>query len=266
MIVKDFVSYVEKLAPKHLAESWDNVGLLIGEEKAEVTGVLFTLDVTNSVLDEAITCGANLIISHHPPLFKGIQTIVDSNVQQKLYMKAIRHGISLYATHTNLDVAENGMNDWLAQALNLENISILHIDGTLSNDKPYGIGRVGELSQEMSLCNFVTHVANSFKVDDIRYVGDENSLVKRVAILGGAGQSYYKDAIDKGADVFITGDVTYHLAQEMLDAGLMVIDPGHYIEVIAVEQLQKYYQDYAKDHNIPLHTTTKNTNPFKFRK
>lgn len=266
MIVKDFVSHLEKLAPKHLAESWDNVGLLIGEENADVTGVLFTLDVTDNVLDEAIMCGANLIISHHPPLFKGIQTIVDSNLQQKLYIKAIRNGINLYAAHTNLDVVENGMNDWLAQALKLENIDILHVDGVRSDGQPYGIGRVGDLLQDMSLSEFVTYVADNFNVNGIRYVGDEKRIVKRVAVLGGAGQSYYKDAFSKGADVFITGDVTYHVAQEMLDAGLMVVDPGHYIEVIVVEQLRKYYQDYAKDYNIPLYKTTVNTNPFKFRK
>lgn len=266
MIVKEFVSYLEKLAPKNLAESWDNVGLLIGEENASVTGVLFTLDVTDCVLDEAIALGANLIVSHHPPLFRGIQTIVDSNLQQKLYIKAIRHGISLYAAHTNLDVVENGMNDWLAQILRLEKIEILHIDGVLSDGQPYGIGRVGELSQEMPLREFLTHVANSFNLDGIRYVGNEERLVKRVAVLGGSGQSYYKDAIDKGADVFVTGDVTYHVAQEMLDAGLMVVDPGHYVEVVAVEQLKAYYQEYAKQQNIPLFTTTVNTNPFKFRK
>lgn len=266
MIVKEFVSYLEKLAPKQLAESWDNVGLLIGEENAPVTGVLFTLDVTDAVLDEAITRGVNLIIAHHPPLFRGIQTIVDSNIQQKLYIKAIRNGISLYAAHTNLDVVENGMNDWLANALNLESVDILHVDGILDDGKSYGIGRVGELKNAIILKEFVDKVAESYQTSGVRYVGEDARLVKRVAILGGAGQSYYKDAIDKGADVFVTGDVTYHVAQEMLDAGLMVVDPGHYIEVIAVEQLKNYYETYAKENNIPLYATTVNTNPFKFRK
>lgn len=266
MIVKEFVSYLERLAPKNLAESWDNVGLLVGEENVQVTGVLFTLDVTDAVLDEAIAVGANLIIAHHPPLFRGIQTIVDSNLQQRLYIKAIRHGISLYAAHTNLDVVENGMNDWLAKALNLESIDILHIDGTLPDGKGYGIGRIGNLSTPILLNDFIDTVTNAYQTSGIRYGGDDNRLIKRVAILGGAGQSYYKDAVDKGADVFVTGDVTYHVAQEMLDAGLALVDAGHYIEVIAVEQLKNYYQEYAAENNIPLYTTTVNTNPFKFRK
>lgn len=266
MLVKDFVLYLERLAPKQLAENWDNVGLLVGEENAFVTGVLFTLDVTDKVLDEAIECGANLIISHHPPLFRGIQTIVDSNLQQKLYIKAIRNGISLYAAHTNLDVVENGMNDWLAKALDLENVDILHVEGTLSNGQLYGIGRIGNLRTAMSLSDFIEKVASVYQTNGIRYVGDDNRLVERVAVLGGSGQSYYQSALDKGVDVFVTGDVTYHVAQEMFDAGLSVVDAGHYIEVIAVEQLKDYYQEYALANNISLYTSMINTNPFKFRK
>ncbi|MBS4761276.1 Nif3-like dinuclear metal center hexameric protein [Carnobacteriaceae bacterium zg-ZUI252] len=266
MKVKEVVAHLETLAPRHLAESWDNVGLLVGDENATVTGVLFTLDVTNEVLDEAIEKGANLIISHHPPLFRGIQTIIATQPQQALFMKAIQNGIHLYAAHTNIDVADGGMNDWLADALALQNVTILHVDGTLDNGQSYGIGRVGRLPEVMTLKELVTLLPERFYTHGVRYVGQDDKRIETVAILGGAGQSYYMDAVKKGADVLITGDTSYHVAQEMADAHLALIDPGHFIEFIFIEKMMAFYSAFAEANGLRLHASTHNSDPYQFRK
>lgn len=266
MKVKDVVAHLERLAPRQLAESWDNVGLLVGDAQQEVTGVLMTLDVTDTVIEEAIACGANLIISHHPPLFRGIQTIVSDQPQQALFMKAIRHGVSLYAAHTNMDVANGGINDWLADALHLQEVSILHVDGTLDNGEPYGIGRVGKLPQALTLEQFVEKVNTQLRTHGIRFVGDPHQSIQTVAVLGGAGQGYYMDALSKGADVFVTGDTTYHVAQEMADRQLALVDPGHFIEVIFIEKMMDYYEAFARENQFAVYASTYNSDPFIFRK
>lgn len=265
MNVQEFVAHLEQLAPRHLAESWDNVGLLVGDAKDTVKGVLFTLDVTDEVLEEAISCGANLIISHHPPLFRGIQTIVDDKPQQALFIKAIRHGINLYAAHTNIDVANGGMNDWLAAALALEDVTILHVDGE-HNGKPYGIGRVGVLKEAVTLASFMDTLEKQLYTQGVRYVGHSEKMVQKVAVLGGAGQGYYMDAVHKDVDVFVTGDTSYHVAQEMYAHQLMLVDPGHFIEFIFVEKMMAYYAGFAKNHDIPLYATKHNSDPYQFRK
>lgn len=251
MIVKDIMRHMEQLAPLFIAESWDNVGLLIGDPNQVVTGVLVTLDVNDAVVDEAITKGANLIVSHHPILFSAVKKLVEDDVQQALYRKIIKHDINIYAAHTNLDNAHGGMNDWLAESLGLENIEIMGVSGEYDG-KTYGMGRVGDLPESLTFDALIEQVKSSFLTTGVRYAGNPFDVVKRVAIIGGAAQGYYQQAIDVQADVYITGDVTYHVAQDMIYRNLHVIDPGHYIESICIQKLMAYLSPLLNDNKVDL--------------
>lgn len=264
MNVKTLMTHLEQLAPKQLAESWDNVGLLVGDETSEVTGVLVTLDVSDAVVNEAIAKGLNTIVAHHPLIFQPLKTLTHQNVQQALLRKIIKHDINVYAMHTNLDNANGGMNDWLAQALALEAIEILKVDGEY-NDQPYGTGRIGTLTESMTLGEFVCCVEKQLQSNGLRYVGDSNRIVSKVAIIGGAAQHYYTHAIQKQADVYITGDVTYHVAQDMFNNGLALIDPGHYIEVICIEKLVAYITPLTQQENVQCVGSTILTDVLTFK-
>lgn len=206
-------------APRELAESWDNVGLLLGSGAAEVRRVLVALDVTEWVADEAIARGAELIVAHHPVMncrWHEVQNVLDDNAQGRTIIKLLRAGVSAVCMHTNLDAAEGGVNDILARKLGLENLL------PLSEEK---IGRVGTLKCEKRLEEFLSDVIQSLGCQGLRY-RDAGLPVRRVAVGGGACAEYIGNAIALGCDTFVTSDVKYH---DFLDAnGVNLIDAGHF--------------------------------------
>lgn len=206
-------------APKELAESWDNVGLLVGSGESEVKKALIALDVTEGVADEAIACGAQLIVAHHPLMncrWHEVQSVRDDNAQGRTIMKLIQNGVSAICMHTNLDAAEGGVNDCLAAALGLSGLE------PLNEEK---IGRVGTLSEEKGLEEFLHIVIQSLSCKGIRY-RDGGKRVHRVAVGGGACAEFIPQAIALGCDTFVTSDVKYH---DFLDThGLNLIDAGHF--------------------------------------
>ncbi|MBF0780441.1 MULTISPECIES: Nif3-like dinuclear metal center hexameric protein [unclassified Granulicatella] len=266
--VREVVAFLEEIAPLELAEKWDNVGLLIGDFDLPVKRILFTLDVNNEVVEEAIHKGADLIIAHHPLIFHAQKTLIRQNYNQKMYMDLIKHDISVYAAHTNLDNAPNGMNQWLAEALELEHIDVMEEIGETKEGIVYGTGRIGKLRQPMCLEQFVEYVHSRVENAGIRYTGDKQKVIETVAVCGGAAQEYYPAAVKKQADVYVTGDVKYHYAQEMLDHQLACVDPGHYIEAICKEKLCELYQQWIKTNRIHVECIVSevNTDPFIFRK
>jgi len=206
-------------APRDLAESWDNVGLLVGSEGRAVTRVLIALDVTDRVADEAITRGVELIVAHHPVMnctWHKVQSVVDDNPQGRLLAKLLKNDVSAICMHTNLDAAEGGVNDVLAKTLGLEGLSLLNEEK---------IGRVGTLKCEKSLEQFLQDVIQSLGCQGLRY-RDGGKPVRKVAVGGGACAEYIPQAIALGCDTFVTADVKYH---DFLDAeGLNLIDAGHF--------------------------------------
>lgn len=332
-IIEEF----EKWSPKYLAMEGDPIGLHVGTLNKKIERVLVTLDVNEEVVDEAIAKSAELIIAHHPPIFRPLKNLQTDFPQGRLMEKLIKHDIAVYAAHTNLDVAEGGVNDLLADALGLSDTKILvptyeaelvkiavfvpesheeqvrealgnagagaigdyeHCSYTLSgtgrfrptkdadpyigeagkmemtaeskievvirkNEKdraikamiaahpyeevaydvftlenkelPMGLGRVGVLDTEMSLEDFAEHVKGRLDVPAVRIVGDLAKPVRKVAVLGGDGNKYIHAAKRAGADVYVTGDLYFHVAQDAEAMGLAVVDPGHHVEKVMIK-------------------------------
>ncbi|CQR46868.1 Putative GTP cyclohydrolase 1 type 2 [Paraliobacillus sp. PM-2] len=364
IVAKDIIRMIEEWAPKELAYDWDNVGLQIGSLHKKVNNVMVTLDVLENVVDEAIEKRIDLIIAHHPLLFNALKQINIESAKGRTIEKLIKHDITVYAAHTNLDIAFGGVSDMLAHRLDIKNTKVLvpsgqerlmklvtyvpeqdleqvkkalgdngagyignysHCTftqkgtgsfvpkegtnpyiGTLGEEEkvkevkletiipsskkdffikvllaahPYeepaydlialdnpgeiiGIGRIGCLNQPMEMSDFCKLIKEKLKVSGLRVVGNVDKKVEKVAVLGGSGEDFISHAKRKGADVYITGDLTFHEAQEAWEMGLTVIDPGHHVEKVMIESVITYLEE--KKLPIKLIASESNTEPFKF--
>lgn len=357
---------IENWAPQSLAYDWDNVGLQVGSYNRRAKKVMITLDVLEKVVDEAVEKDVDLIIAHHPLLFKSLNQINFDTPKGRTIAKLIQHNITVYAAHTNLDIAQGGVNDILCKRLQIQptehlvhvkneklykvvvyvphshanevrdamsNAGAGHIgnyshctfqtegQGTfkpLEGTNPYigqvdqveyveelkiesivqesmlesvvklmvqahpyeevaydifplmnegesvSLGRLGQLQEKMSLEAVATKVKSDFNLDHVRVIGDLKKLVQNVAVIGGSGEKYIHQAKRKGADVFITGDLTFHTAQEAEEIGLAVIDAGHYIEEVMKKATKTKLEKQFYNHDIQFVVSETNTNPFKF--
>ncbi|MBP1968688.1 dinuclear metal center YbgI/SA1388 family protein [Virgibacillus natechei] len=362
----DIFRLMEEWAPLNLAYEWDNVGLQIGSYTNSVKKIMVTLDVLESVVDEAIDNDIDLIIAHHPLLFKPIKEVNIDTPHGRIIHKLIQHNISVYASHTNLDIANGGVNDMLADLLNLQSQDVLvetkteklfkisvsvpkshkndvleafnnsgaghigdysnctfqiegqgtfkplegtapHIgtqneleivdeikvetivqEGILANvvhamieAHPYeeaaydifplhnqgevlGLGRMGTLDKQTDLETFCKQVKYAFDISHMRITGDLTKKINKVAILGGSGEKYINAAKQKGADVYITGDMTFHTAQTAWQMGLSLIDPGHYIEKVMKKATKQYLDDRLQSNTVEVMISESNTEPFQF--
>ena len=247
--VREIESALYAWAPRDLAESWDNVGLLVGSEGRAVKRALIALDVTDQVADEAIALGAELIVAHHPVMnctWHKVQSVVDDNPQGRLLTKLLKNDVSAICMHTNLDAAEGGVNDVLAKTLGLEGLSLLNEEK---------IGRVGTLKCEKSLEQFLSDVIQSLGCQGLRY-RDGGRPVRKVTVGGGACAEYIPQAIALGCDTFVTADVKYH---DFLDAeGLNLIDAGHFeTENPVCEAVRAYLARQFPQLELVLSTTHK---------
>lgn len=214
--VKDILSFLETLAPANLKMEWDNVGLLCGSKNTEVTKILVALDPFEGVCKEAADIGAQLIVTHHPLIFRAPSTITDETSVGRSIMFLCRHGISAVNAHTNLDVAPGGVNDVLAEKLGLQNITALE-DGLL---------RTGDIT-EQSLESFLASVKEKLGCQGLRYVSG-GKPVKQVAVGGGSCAGEMMDALAAGCDTFVTSDIKYNQFWDAQDLGLNLIDAGHF--------------------------------------
>ncbi|MBF0715616.1 Nif3-like dinuclear metal center hexameric protein [Gemelliphila palaticanis] len=236
VILKDIYSSINNLANEQLAEKWDNVGILIGDENQTIKKILICLDVTNDVVDEAVSKGVDLIIAHHPLIFKPIKKLNFNNFKNKIIRSIIKNDISVIAAHTNLDSAKLGLNDYLAKLLKLENTEVL-IPNSLNHEE--GLGRIGYLKNELPLNEFNNYVKKQLNLDFTRIVAkNKTQSIKRVAILGGSGGSFIYDLPE--VDVYLTGDIGYHEAVDALEMGISLIDIGHFAEKASKELLREY--------------------------
>ncbi|MCY8490419.1 Nif3-like dinuclear metal center hexameric protein [Bacillus atrophaeus] len=365
---QQIIQLFEQFSPKAFAVEGDKIGLQIGTLNKPVKNVMVTLDVLESVVDEAIEKNVDVIIAHHPPIFRPLKHISTDQPGGRLIEKCIKHDIAVYAAHTNLDVADGGVNDLLAEALELENSEVLvptysdplkklvvyvpkeyeekvrtalgnagagHIgeyshcafssegigsfkplDGAepfigevgelelvhevrletvfpasleksvikaMIKSHPYeevaydiyhveqaaiekGLGRIGKLKDNMTLQEFALFVKEKLQVNGVRMVGDSKSVVKKVAVLGGDGNKYIYEAKRKGADVYVTGDLYFHVAHDAMMMRLNVIDPGHYAEKIMKEGVVKTLNAMCaeKNYNVHIFVSETDTNPFTF--
>ncbi len=358
----------ESWSPKSLAVEGDKIGLQVGTLNKPIRKVMVVLDLLDPVVDEAIREEVDLIIAHHPIIFRPLKAIQTDRPYGKIVEKLIKNDIAVYAAHTNLDVAKGGVNDLMAQKLGLEAVDVLaptteiplrklavfvpkdhapvvrealansgagHIGNyshctynteglgtfkpetdsepfigtvgsieTVSEVKietvfpaplqnkvisalikshPYeevaydiyplenkgeqlGLGRVGLLKEEKTLKEFANLVKKAFDVNGVRVVGDLDRKVKKVAVLGGDGNKYVSSAIFKGADVYVTGDLYYHVAHDAMMDGLMLVDPGHNVEKIMKEAVQQFLEKFLleKKYDTKVIVSTLNTDPFTF--
>ena len=208
MKIKQVLSALERFAPLPLQESWDNAGLQIGLTEAEVSGALLCLDVTEAVIDEAVRRGCNLVVSHHPLLFRGLKQISDSTDVQRTVVKAIKQDVCVVSMHTNMDNAPGGVNFKIAERLGLTGVSFFATKSV--GDITCGSGVIGSLPSAMAAADFIQHVKRQMEAPCARCNELLGHPVQRVAICGGAGDFLLDDAVRAGADAFITGEMHYH--------------------------------------------------------
>ena len=337
--VADIVGIINKIAPAELAEAWDNPGLQIGDPVAEVTRVMVALDPTPDVIDAAITASCQLLVTHHPLIFKPLKSVSAANPLGASIQAAIKGGVSIVTLHTNYDIADGGLNDVLAGKIGLSDsvplritssaelvklvvfVPVDHLEqlrsalfpfaatqgnyrdcsfaaggtGTftpLEGAEPYsgtvgvlsrvpeerlellipaplvsravkallaahpyeepafdlypllnkgaklGLGRVGRLPEQLTLAEYAERLKNILSAPSLRYVGDPNAMISKVALCSGSGASLLRDAVRVGADVLVTGDVKYHEARDAEECGLALIDAGHFpTEIIMVHEM-----------------------------
>jgi len=364
----EVISLFEQWSPKRYALEGDPVGVHIGQLNRPVNKVLVTLDINEQVIDEAIEKGANLIIAHHPPIFRPLKSIATDTPQGRVIEKCVKNDITIYAAHTNLDVAPGGVNDMIAEQLGLIETKVVaptyseplykitvfspvtHADEmrqalkkagagsigdyegcsfttvgtgrftpvadanpfigevgseveveevkieiiipqslkskvlkTMLTTHPYeepaydvlmldqrtselGLGRVGKLKEKMTLSQFAEHVKTSFNVPAVRVVGNPSTEIEKVAVLGGDGNKYIYDAKRSGADVFVTGDLYYHVAHDAETLGLSVVDPGHNIEKVMIKGVADYMKKACENKKfaVTFIESEVNTEPFQF--
>ena len=244
MTVQQILDYVNSLAPAGMKYDWDNVGLLCGRREQPVKKILVALDPFLSVCQEAVELGADLIVTHHPLIFRAPKSITtDDTVGQSILLLA-SHGISAINAHTNLDCAPGGVNDVLAETLGLTAAEVLNPMGTDEEGRPYGLLRSG-LVDEQPLEEFLAVVKSRLGAPVLRYVNG-NRPVHKVAVGGGACADGYLEALDAGCDTLVTADIKYNQFWDAHDLGLNLIDAGHFytenpVCAVLAKKLQKQF-------------------------
>lgn len=365
---QEIIQAFERFAPKSLAMEGDKIGLQIGTLNKTIKKVMITLDVLEDVVEEAIEEHVDLIIAHHPVIYNPLKTVVTDHPSGRIVEKCLKHDIAVYVAHTNLDVAQGGVNDLLAEALQLEDTEVLvptyedslqklvvfvpedyavqvrealgnagagnignysHCtfnsngigtflpkEGTnpfigekgrleqvsevkvesifsssiqskvlnaLIKSHPYeepaydiyslenkgesfGLGRIGKLKKEMTLEQFASHIKTSLNVSGVRVVGDLTTIIRKVAVLGGDGNKFWSKAKFRGADVYVTGDIYYHVAHDAMMQGLNIVDPGHNVEKVMKKGVQRYLEAFfnEKKYDTKVICSAKHTDPFQF--
>ena len=223
--VGDVLKFVEQLAPVHMKESWDNVGLLCGDGRKSVKRILVALDPFEHVCREAAQLGADLIVTHHPLIFQGLKSVTAETSIGRSIMALCASGIAAVNAHTNLDCTPGGVNDVLARTLGLRDIAVLGPSGITEEGEPWGLLRVG--SYEAELEDFLEHVKQRLGAQGLRYVSGGRP-VRRVAVGGGACAGSLVEAFYAGCDTFVTADVKYNQFWDANELGLNLIDAGHF--------------------------------------
>ena len=226
MTVQQILDYVNSLAPASMKCDWDNVGLLCGRRDQEVKKVLVALDPFLDVCEEAAAMGADLIVTHHPLIFKAPRAVTTDDTVGQCILFLASHGISAINAHTNLDCAPEGVNDVLARTLGLTEVCVLNPMGVDAQNRPWGLLRAG-FAAEMALQDFMTLVKARLHIPVLRYV-DGGKSVRKVAVGGGACGDGYLEALEAGCDTLVTADVKYNQFWDAGALGLNLIDAGHY--------------------------------------
>ena len=257
--VKEIATAIEAAAPLCLQESYDNSGLQIGREGNSVDSVLVCLTPTEAIVNEAIERGCNLIVSHHPLLFRGLKRISDATATERIAVQAIRHNISLYAAHTNLDSTAEGVSADIAQALGMTDVEPLVPTAPGAST---GLGTIGEMPAPVPVLEFLRQLQKVFGVKALRYSATTPKIViRRVAVCGGSGSSFITDAIARGADAYVTGDLGYH-DFDSYGSEILLADIGHFESELGARKLLRSILEEAFP-DLAVMTADCETNPVK---
>lgn len=257
MKIGEIISALERFAPLPLQDDFDNSGLQVGTTQAEVSGALLCLDVTLDVVREAANLGCNLIVSHHPLLFHPLKKVVDSDFSGAIVMEAVKNGITLYASHTNLDNAFKGVNMRIAQTLGLTACKPLQDNGDGN-----GAGLVGELQDAVDEQVMLTLIKHKFNTPCIRHNAPLDKKIKRVAVCGGSGSFLIDKALSIEADAFLTGEISYHRFFGY-DGRIKLIEAGHFeTEQYTVQLLHDILKSACPD--LRVFETQCKTNPVNY--
>ena len=246
--VNDVLAYINTLAPASMKMDWDNVGLLCGSRSKPVRKILVALDPFESVCREAAAEGADLIITHHPLIFRAPNALTDDTALGRSVLFLAQNGISAINAHTNLDCAPGGVNHVLAQKLGLQNIQVVNPSGTTENGEEWGLLRMGTITPQ-TMDTFLPHVKAALGCEGLRYTNG-STQVHKVCVGGGACAGELNLAIKSGCDTFVTADVRYNQFWDAYEAGMNLIDAGHFhtenpICPVLVEKLQTAFPEIS---------------------
>lgn len=249
-VVNDIYQNINEFAPFSSAAEWDNVGLLLGSLKTEVTGCVISLDATDAAVNTALDLGANLIVTHHPVIFQPLRAIYDNSVVSRL----ARHQISVISAHTNLDLARGGVNDALCEALNLQEVVPF-----LNKDN---LGRIGVLRDDMEITSFASYVKRYLSAHSVTFT-PANRPIRRVAVVSGSGGDYLAAAITSGADALLTGEAKHHEIIAAINAEFPLVIAGHHdTEAVVLKSLSMRLStafpqvDFRVHNEFPVHVVS----------
>ncbi len=251
MIAEEVVKAIEEFAPIYNQEAWDNSGFIIGNKKREVKSALLALDCTEEVVDEAVLGGYDMIITHHPLIFKGVKKIAPDNYTGRIIERCIKHDIIVYSAHTNIDKAAGGVSGLMAEKLNMKECEPLTEEG---------FGLVGKLDESIDSKTLINRMKELFNLDNIRTSELLKDKIDKIAVCGGSGHSFINNAMQKGAQVYITGDISYH--EFYCERGFMIMDIGHYgseydvvglFSKIISKKIPTFAVSISKNNNNPIY-------------
>lgn len=222
MLIREFIEKFEEVIPKDLQDSWDNSGVQVGNLDLELKKIFICLDVTDQVIDQAGQAGANLIIAHHPTLFKAKKSLSYDDFISKKIIDALKNDMVIYASHTAIDVNENGLNKYVFSKMGFESQGKIEV-----TEDPHGYGDFSNIEEE-SITEISERIKDNLAIDHIVYYGPLDKKVKKVGLVTGAGASFIDQVKDLAIDLFITADVKHHDAMDFVEQGISVMDLGHY--------------------------------------
>lgn len=244
MLCKDIINIIEEKYDKTYAMSWDNVGLLAGRYDKEVKKIYIALDATDEVVNAAIECGADMLVTHHPLVMSGLKKVTDGDFIGRRLILLIQNDISYYAMHTNYDV--RGMADLAGEKLEFTNAQVLEVTGVSKENTEVqeGIGRIAVCSKPITLRQCCEMVKEVFSLETVKVFGNLDKMIEKIAVCPGSGKSVISTALQKEADVLVTGDIGHHDGIDAVAQGLAIIDAGHYgLEHIFIKDMEKYISE-----------------------
>ena len=249
MLVKDILNCITEVAPLHWQESYDNAGLQVGDLNAEAHKALICLDITEEIVDEAVSKNCDVIVSHHPLIFHGLKHLTPLTYIERAVMKAVKHDIALICMHTNLDNCYQGVSRMLAERLRLQNLHLLQ--PSVAEPEVCGAGMIGEFATEMDEKDFLRLVVAKIGSPCLRHSALTGRQIKKVALCGGSGSPFIVDAMKNHADAYLTADIKYH-DFFVTEGNILLVDGGHFeteqfTKELLYELIQKKFPTFAAE-------------------